>query len=396
MGRFLFLPHAPLGTLAHLTSCIGVARELDSRGNESLIAYGGSRPELIDAAEVAWRRVPEARGPMSDEWFETERDLERILTAHAELIEEFDPSVCVTSAGAGRLSVAISGRPYLAIQHALGNTTFGRAGRRRQAILGDLRRPARGLEDLRLELRNRRRRPNATGRIWNAAWRELAGVALDSTTKWTGTADLVACTTTPLLDPTCGLPDHWRYVGPVSYGWGRRGATIPSASDGERPRAYVSQGSTGAPELLEQAVRELALAGFAVVASCSDLCDPAKLSRLGENVAAAELHDTRAELEAADVAVIAGGHMTAMEALLAGTPTVVLARLVSQALSAKRAERLGTGIGLWPRVPRGSIARAARRCNRERYRGRAVEVAAELRSWDGARGAADLAETLVA
>ena len=394
MARFLFLPHAPLGTLAHLTSCLAVAQQLDSRGHTTLVAYGGSRPELLDESGVAWRRVPEARGPMSDEWFETAEDLERILGAHAALIEEFDPSVCVTSAGAGRLSVAISGRPHLGIQHALGNTSFGRAGRRREAILSDLRHPARGWKDLRLELRNRRRRPTVTGRIWHAAWRERTGVALDSTTKWTGTADLVACTTTPLLDPTRGLPDHWRYVGPLSYGRDPTATAVSVPGDRDRPRAYVSQGSTGAPELLEQAVRELAAAGFAVVVSGGGLCDPRELERLGAGVQAADLHDTRAELEAADVGVIAGGHMTAMEALLAGTPTVVLARLVSQALSAKRAERLGTGIGLWPRVPRGSVARAARRCTRKRYRERAKEVAADLRAWNGAQASALLAERL--
>jgi UDP:flavonoid glycosyltransferase YjiC (YdhE family) len=394
MARFLFLPHAPLGTLAHLTSCLGVALELDRRGHETLFAYGGDRPELIDRAGVAWRRTPEARGPMSDEWFSSQADLDRVLDAHAELIEQFDPCVCVTSAGAGRLSVAISGRPHLAIQHALGNTSFGRAGRRREAILGDLRRPARAWKDLRLELRNRRRPPTVTGRIWHEAWSKRVGVRLDSTTKWTGTADLVACTTTPLLDPTRGLPGDWRYVGPISYGWGPVDA--PAADVEGRPRAYVTQGSTGAAELLEQAVGELAAAGFAVVASGGALSDPRDLERLGERVHAADLHDTRAELRAADVAVIAGGHMTAMEALIAGTPTVVLARLVSQALSAKRAERLGTGIGVWPRVPRGSVARAARRCMRDGYRSRAAEVAAELRAWDGAAGAADLAEGLAA
>ena len=207
----------------------------------------------------------------------------------------------------------------------------------------------------------------------------------------TGHADAVAWSSTPLLDPARGMPAHWHYVGPLSFAPASH-ETKPPVETG-RPRAYVSQGSTGTPELLRRSVAEVAGAGFDVVVSTGGLCEPEELEPLGDRVEARELHDTRAELAAADIAVIGGGHMTATEALMAGVPTLVVPRTISQALAAKRAERLGTGIGLWPRVPEGSLARAALRLSsRDGYRRRAQGVAEHLRGWDGPGNAADLAE----
>jgi UDP:flavonoid glycosyltransferase YjiC (YdhE family) len=400
VARFLLIPHAPGGTLAHLTACVSVAAALRERGHEAVLAYGGSRPELLDEAALEWRRVREAGGAFSTEWFDSDEELDRILASHLEAIEEVGPDVCITSAGAGRLAVAVSGRRHLALMQGLGNSTFGRRGRRREAILGDLRRPSRGLKDLWLS-RPMRRSPSAL--IWLRGWQRHTGTRLDSVTKWTGPADVVACITTPLLDPAPGMPPRWSYVGPLSYAPPRSAAapgrdSRPDQAKSpteEHRRVYVSQGSTGDPNQLRRSVAELAAAGFAVIASTGGISDPDELARQGDGVEAAEVHDTRAELEAADVGVIAGGHMTAMEALRGGTPTVVVPRTPSQALAAKRAERLGTGIGLWPRVPPGSIARAASRlCSRSRYRARAAEIAENLRDWNGEANTAALAEAL--
>jgi UDP:flavonoid glycosyltransferase YjiC (YdhE family) len=391
LARFLLVPHAPGGTLAHLAACISVAEALREDGHQPVLAYGGTRPELLEQAGLRWLRVAEAGGAMAVDWFDSDEQLDRILASQLEAIERVGPDVCITSAGAGRLAVAVAGAPHLALMHGLGNSPFGRRGRRRQAILGDLRRPRRALEDLRIELRPRGRHTSA--RIWNWGWVRHTGAALDRETVATGRADAVACTTTPMLDPAPGMPVHWSYIGPLSFAPAAAGAPAPRRPD--RPRVYVSQGSTGAPELLRRSVAELAGAGFAVIASAGGLCDPRELEQLGDDVEAAELHDARAELEAADVAVISGGHMTAMEALIAGTPTVVVPRTAGQALAAKRAERLGTGIGLWPRVPRGGVARAARRlCADEGYRMRAATVTEHLRGWSGRRNAAALAEEL--
>ena len=390
MARFLLIPHAPGGTLAHLAACISIAGPLRDDGHEALFAYGGDLPGLIEDAGFEWLAVTEATGPMSWEWFESDEQLEGILSSQLEAIEQARPDVCITSAGAGRLAVAAAGNRHLSLHHGLGTSPYGRRGRRRHALLGDLRRPSRALEDIRLQLRPRRR--HRSGEIWRNGWIRHTGAPLDRETRATGRADLVACTTTPLLDPARGMPAHWRYTGPLGFSMPGGHAVEIEAG---RPRAYVSQGSTGTADLLRRAVEELAAAGFAVIASTGGLCSADELAGLGEGIEAAELHDTRAELRAADLAVIGGGHMTAMEALRAGVPTVVLPRVSSQALSGKRAERLGTGIGLWPRVPNGAIARAALRVHsRPRYLNRAREVARRLEGVIGERDAAALAVAL--
>jgi UDP:flavonoid glycosyltransferase YjiC (YdhE family) len=120
------------------------------------------------------------------------------------------------------------------------------------------------------------------------------------------------------------------------------------------------------------------------------------LEELGEHVHAAPIVDGRAELRQADVAVLSGGHMTVMEAMLAGTPTVIANHTYQQAGAAQRADRLGTGIGLWPRRRPGDVGRAAVRIlEDDSYRRRAREIAARLKDgWDGALNTARMAEEL--
>ena len=88
--------------------------------------------------------------------------------------------------------------------------------------------------------------------------------------------------------------------------------------------------------------------------------------------------------------------MTVMEAMLAGTPTVIANHTRQQAGAAQRADRLGTGIGLWPRRRPGDVGRAAVRIlEDESYRRRAREIADRLADgWDGALNTARIAEEL--
>jgi UDP:flavonoid glycosyltransferase YjiC (YdhE family) len=88
--------------------------------------------------------------------------------------------------------------------------------------------------------------------------------------------------------------------------------------------------------------------------------------------------------------------MTACIAQRAGTPLVVVPHRGDQWAWADKVERLGSGVALRQPVAPGAIRRAVRRVlRRERYRQGAERVAADLRSWDGARGTADLVEELL-
>ncbi|MGH2956606.1 MAG: glycosyltransferase [Solirubrobacterales bacterium] len=392
MARFLIIPHAPGGTLAHLAACSAVAGALRDRGHEAIFAYGGSRPELLERAGFEWRPIVEAGGPMYWEWFDGPEHLEGIVSSQLDLIERLQPAVCVTSAGFGGIAAEIRGVPELALMHGLCGSRYGRPAVRPWMLRDAARHPTRLLGHLRSR-RSRPERDQAMAVIVEVRRRRRLP-PLDTPGGVMRSADLVACTTTPILDPTRGLPGHWRYVGPLSYG---SDGAAPEPSAVEAPRVYVSQGSTGSPKLLRDSVAELSAEGLEVVVSTGGLCDPGELRDLGPGVIATAIADTRSELEAADVAVIAGGHMTAMEALLSGTPTVVVPHTRQQAAGALRAQRLRTGVALWPRVPRGAIARATRRILRDDgYSTRASELATQLNAgWNGNLRAATLAEELI-
>lgn len=393
MARFLMMPHAPGGTLAHLAACSAVAGALRERGHDAIFAYGGSRPELLDRAGFEWHPVVEAGGPMYWEWFETVEHLERMVSSQLELIARLQPAACVTSAGFAGIAAEVNGLPRLALMHTLAGTRFGRMAILPWMLRDAARHPTRLLG----HLRARRRRPERDrARTIIAEVRRRRGLPppVPPGAPIT-TGGVFAYTTTPFLDPARGLPAHYRYVGPLSYGGGRATAAEPPAT--EAPRIYVSQGSTGSAQLLRDTAAELSAERLGVVVSTGGLCEPRELRELGSEVVAESILDTRCELEAADAAVIAGGQMTAMEALRSGTPTVVVPHTNQQAVGALRAERLGTGIALWPRVRRGAIARATLRILRDQgYADRAGQLAAQLSAgWDGNARAAALAESLV-
>jgi UDP:flavonoid glycosyltransferase YjiC (YdhE family) len=404
VARFLLIPHAPTTGLAHLGACLAVARELRSRGHDPILGYGGHRPELIEREGLQWRVVPEVpaeREWRPDAWFETRDELSAAVDGHLALIEELSPAAAVTSSGvAGRLACEVAGVPSLHLMHYLGKTPFGRGpvvwdNRRR-----DLTHPRR----LWRVLRARGRAFGARGRPAPlldaiAAFRAERGLPPSHDHAVAGCHDTVtALTTTPTLDPARGLPESWRYIGPVLWS-AAQDESVP-AGDG-RPVVYITQGSTGDADNLRRAVSEVSQLGVRVLVATGGLCDANELATLGGNVFARDLLPGRRCLEVADAAVIHGGHVTFCEALRAGTPLVLFPhpRRRDQIGRVHRAERLGVGIGLYPPpLLRGGVGRAVARVLRnDRYRRRCTELAGDLRErWDGSRNAAELAESLAA
>jgi UDP:flavonoid glycosyltransferase YjiC (YdhE family) len=189
------------------------------------------------------------------------------------------------------------------------------------------------------------------------------------------------------------VPAHWRYVGPVTW-------SAPSEAEpprrGDRPLVYVTQGSTGSAETLARTVRELAGEPVDVLVTTAALVEPGELEALAPNVRAERLLPGRECMEAADVAVVHGGHLTTIEAHVAATPVVVVPHGFDQFVWANRAERLGTGLAVRPPSLPGAIRRAVRRVlRRDRYRRAAAPIADDLRRWDGPGNVADLVEELV-
>ena len=400
MARVLLVPHAPTTGLAHVGACLEVGRRLRDGGHEVEMAYGGSRGDVVDREGFHRHAVVEVspdREWSRDGWFSSPAELRACVESHLGVIEGWRPEVAVSSSGiAGRLACELAGVPQVYLMHYLPGTPYGRRATVWGDRLRDARRPRRAARVLRARAR-RRSKAAGTVPVVEAVRREL-GLPPAGPGTYAGARDtMVAITSAPLVDPADRLPSHWRYVGPLA--WSPQARPREEApSRGERPLVYVTQGSTGDPALLRRTVTELAEEDVDLLVATGGLCDPAELTRLSPRVRAAELLPGRACLEAADAAVIHGGHLTFCEALSTGTPVVVLPYRSDQIARVNRAERLGVGVAVWP-LPRrlGAVRRAVRRVLTEpSFRRRSSDLAERLAGWDGAGTAAGLAERLAA
>ena len=131
MARFLLAPHAPTGSLAHVGACLAVGRDLRARGHQVEMAYGGSRPEVIEREGVPWHRVPEVAPRREWDpagWFGSTAELSAMVTAHRSLINRLGVDAAVTSSGvAARLACELEGVPEVHLDHYLATSRYGRA-----------------------------------------------------------------------------------------------------------------------------------------------------------------------------------------------------------------------------------------------------------------------------
>jgi len=125
VARVLFFPMAPGTGLAHVGACVAVARELERRGHETVLAYGGGRPEIVASWTTRVEPVGEipadrAAGDTVAGWYAEPGSLERLVRGDVELIRRVRPDVAVVDM---RLSATIAceltGVPDLSLMHFL-------------------------------------------------------------------------------------------------------------------------------------------------------------------------------------------------------------------------------------------------------------------------------------
>ena len=145
--KVLFFPFCTGSGLAHAGACLSVAGELAARGHEAVLAYGGTRPDLVTKEGVRIVEVdeipPERSGghDQMDGFYPDTENLIRFIECDRELIEAEAPDVVVIDMRLPSMPAAeLAGVPVVTISHFLPTTGYTSLTSR-QRKLGMLRHP---------------------------------------------------------------------------------------------------------------------------------------------------------------------------------------------------------------------------------------------------------------
>jgi UDP:flavonoid glycosyltransferase YjiC (YdhE family) len=325
------------------------------------------------------------------DWYSGPDELIEMARADLDLISDVAPQVVVTdlrvSAG---LAVELSGVPDVSLMHFFAMSPYRAPRSYTDPFANPRALPARVATALRSRVR---REHEGFARFSGVLGRSRGALGLPPRAGFPWEGSRVACTTTPLLDPSTTMPSHWRYVGPVTWSAKLDRAELPELCSG-RPLVYVTQGSTGSADHLRRCVRELRDSDVDLFVATASLCDPEEFSDEPHVFARRYLPDAECSRRA-DLVVVHGGHLSTSQAHRAGTPVVVLPAGSDHWTWARRVERLGTGVAVrWPVAP-GAVRRAVCRVLGQPSYGAAAEmVARHLARWPGPRLTADLVEEI--
>ena len=374
LRRILFVGEAV--TLAHVVRPLTLARRLD-RGRFD-VCFATDR-RLARLAEREWLRVLELPSILPEEFFRRiaagrpaydEDTLRGYIRDELRLLARFSPDLVV---GDFRISLAVSCElagipfanlcnahwsPFSAFEFPVPDLPQTRLCGR---VVSRLALPF--LLSRHAAVHNRLRRDFGLSPVANLFEAYTRG-------DWTLYADM------PEIAPTRDLPANHRYLGPILWeGLGELPAEARRKSD--RPRAYVTAGSSGGGRM-----QELAEAG-ARAAGCSLL-----VSRPGEILPGLQAAD------ASDVVVCHGGSGTVYQALSQGVPVVGLVTNPDQMLVMQGVDRAGAGLGLLARTATpAAVAAAIRRTLSEpRFDDEARSLARRIGECDAPRAFARLLE----
>jgi UDP:flavonoid glycosyltransferase YjiC (YdhE family) len=166
--------------------------------------------------------------------------------------------------------------------------------------------------------------------------------------------DVVLYPDVPELVTVSPLPAHHHFIGPCDWeGPSVRPAWWSEAMSSDRPRVFVSLGSSGALSVVPAILDALATLPVTVILSTSGRATGAA----GANVYAADLLPYRETAARCALVVSHGGTGGLYPTLAAGTPMVAIPSNLDMQLSAALLERSGAGLVL--RAERATVRRIA-------------------------------------
>jgi len=143
-----------------------------------------------------------------------------------------------------------------------------------------------------------------------------------------------------LFDAT-PLPENHAFIGPIVWSPDAEEPAWWHSVPQDRPRVYVTLGSSGAASVLPDVIA--ALGELPVYALVSTAGANVALDTLPDNVFAAPYLHGEAAVAGAQLVVCNGGSPTTQQALVAGVPVIGLASNLDQHLNMSMVERSGAG-----------------------------------------------------
>lgn len=140
------------------------------------------------------------------------------------------------------------------------------------------------------------------------------------------------------------MPDHYHFIGPLT--WSNQLPTPPwvNSLDPNRPKVYVTMGSTGLKEIFQAAIEAFRGTEYQVMMTLGNIVQVEDLQPLPDNFYWSQLVDGYALASLADVVFCHAGNGTSYQALQAGTPLVTLPLARDQHWNAHRQAELGVSV----------------------------------------------------
>lgn len=203
----------------------------------------------------------------------------------------------------------------------------------------------------------------------------------------------------PEFNPVRSLPDHIRYIGPLTWRNTLPAPTCLDHLDPNRPTAYFTLGSEGLDELVEQ-LGALTHRGIQIVVA-TGAADIAAQLKPPEGVFLEQYVNTDTLLPHCDLVCCHGGNGTLYQALSHGLPCVVVATHAEQNYGGKRIQQLGLGrattLKKLRRQGMANLVESVRQVlETASYRQAARALAPQIKAWNGAEIAATAIEDLLA
>ncbi len=406
--------------LAHVTRALEVAKALTRRGHTILFAGHGTYLAVAEQAGYPVRALPYVTEERAFAAIKSQRladlfpekDAEAYVEADRALIAEWQPDLLLTD---NRLSATVAAElagiplvsivnvhmsslrriPFFSLRNALRRPDSAAVGEPlfRLADCIENRIEFQFYDRLMVAGLNRVRRRHGLRKRFGNTFEE---------------GDLTLLPDVPEFSPVSRLPASARYVGPLTW---HNDLPAPRCLregrlDPGRPCVYLSLGSGGLAELLEESDR-LADGSVQFVVATGKNRVPS-LDRLPDNFFVEEyvntdvLYGRSGGRRWADAIVCHGGNGTIYQALAAGVPVIGLATHEEQHYGLKRVNRLGLGIGFGRATHRrggtGSVRGAIRQVLADpRYRENAARFARRMADYaNGAELAAHMIENCLA